>query len=252
MNIAIRIIHCLWIRQMRGYWRSWARVVSSLVHPILYLTTLGAGLGPIFRRAGEGNYLRFLSPGIIAMSILFAATFSGTDLLWERRFGILKEAFVAPVPRWFFIFGRALGSSSVAMIQGLIVAGICLCAGMKVHALNVLPAVLLIMSLLAMLFASFGLVLGSLMSDHNGFQMVMNVLILPMTFLSGAFYPLRNLPPVLHFLARIDPLSYGVDALRLGLGGGVQQYFLRDVEILGALTLFTLALATVSFARLKL
>jgi ABC-2 type transport system permease protein len=247
-----RLIYVLWARQMRGYLRSGYRIAGSLAHPVLYLTSLGAGLGPIFRRAGEGDYFRFLSPGVVAMSILFAATFSGTDLLWERRFGVLKEAFVAPMPRIVFIFGRAVGSSTVALIHGVIVICICALACFRVTSPSGLPAALFVMLLIAMFFASVGLAIGCLMPDHSGFQLVMNFLILPMSFLSGAFYPLSNLPRLLYVAARLDPLSYGVDALRVTLIGSTPNHLLTDCLVLSCLTICGLAFAGYTFSRVKL
>lgn len=252
MKTASRLIFVLWLRQMRGYWRSGFRIAGSLVHPILYLTSLGAGLGPIFQRAGEGSYFHFLVPGIVAMSILFAATFSGTDLLWERRFGVLKEAFVSPTPPGLFILGRALGSSSVAMIHGLIVVCICVVAGFRPEVAFRLPVAIAVMILLALLFASLGLLIGCLMPDHSGFQVIMNVLILPMSFLSGAFYPLKNLPAYLHTLSCLDPLSYGVDALRIAMSSVPQGHLYTDIAVLSTLTGLMMVFATTSFARLKM
>jgi ABC-2 type transport system permease protein len=247
-----RIIYVLWIRQMMGYWRSGYRIAASLAHPVLYLTSLGVGLGPIFRRAGEGDYLRFLSPGIVAMSILFAATFSGTDMLWERRFGVLKEAFVAPMPRTVFVFGRAIGSSSVAVVHGVIVICICSIAGFRVSSPTGLVTALFVMLLTAMFFASVGLAIGCLMPDPSSFQFVMNFLILPVSFLSGAFYPLSNLPRPLYIAARLDPLSYGVDALRVTVMGSRSGHLATDLVVLSCLTICGLSLASFTFSRVKL
>src|SRR6266852_4643532 len=122
-------IYILWLRQLKRYIRSKPRIIASLGQPLLFLIALGFGFGPIFQRAGQGNYIQFLAPGVIGMTVLFTAIFSGIELIWDRQFGFLKETLVAPVPRVLIMTGRTLGGATVAMIQGLIVAIICGVAG---------------------------------------------------------------------------------------------------------------------------
>ena len=114
-------IYTLWVREVKKYFRSKSRIIGSLGQPILFLVALGFGLGPIFQAAGQGNYIEFLVPGIISMSILFLAIFSGISVIWDRQFGFLKETLVAPVPRWQIMLGRTLGGATVAVMQGVIV-----------------------------------------------------------------------------------------------------------------------------------
>src|SRR4249920_1464695 len=116
------VIYMLWLRQIKRYFRSRARIVGSLGQPLLFLLSLGFGFGPIFRRAGQGNYIQFLAPGVIAMTVLFSAIFNGIELIWDRQFGFLKETLVAPVPRVTIMIGRTLGGATVALIQGVIVS----------------------------------------------------------------------------------------------------------------------------------
>src|SRR5215813_6423786 len=119
-------IYILWLRQFKRYVRSKPRIVASLGQPLLFLLALGFGFGPIFQRAGQGSYIQFLAPGVIGMSILFTAIFSGIELIWDRQFGFLKETLVAPVPRILIMAGRTLGGATVAMIQGLLVFILCI------------------------------------------------------------------------------------------------------------------------------
>src|ERR1700733_948587 len=112
-------IYILWLREMKRYVRSRAQIVASLGQPLLYLLVLGFGLGPVFQKAGNGSYMQFVAPGVIGMTILFSAVFSGIGLLWDRQFGFLKETLVAPVPRFQIMLGRTLGAAIVAVIQGL-------------------------------------------------------------------------------------------------------------------------------------
>src|SRR5580704_11766705 len=132
-------IYILWIRQLKRYVRSRARIIGSLGQPLLFLLGLGFGMGPVFQKAGMGNYIQFLAPGVIAMTVLFSSVFSGIELIWDRQFGFLKETLVAPVPRLAIMLGRTLGGATVAVLQGLIVVVICLLAGFRVRNLAALP-----------------------------------------------------------------------------------------------------------------
>src|SRR4051794_5191141 len=118
-------IYILWLRELRRYRRSRSQIVASLGQPMLYLIALGFGLGPVFQKAGQGDYVQFVAPGVVSMSILFSSVFSGMGLLWDRQFGFLKETLVAPVPRLHIMLGRTLGAATVALIQGLIVTIVC-------------------------------------------------------------------------------------------------------------------------------
>jgi len=210
-------IYVLWLRELRRYVRSRAQVVASLGQPLLYLVVLGFGLGPVFQKAGQGNYLQFVAPGIIAMTVLFSAIFSGMGLLWDRQFGFLKETLVAPVPRIEIMLGRTLGGATVAVIQGLLVAVVAFIAGFRVVDLAQIPMALVFMGLIACLFAALGTAIGSVIQNIQGFQLIMNFLVMPIFFLSGALYPLTGLPAALTAITHLDPLAYGVDALRTTL-----------------------------------
>src|SRR5689334_598874 len=215
----MKVIYILWLREVKKYLRSRTQIIASLGSPIMYLGILGFGLGPIFQKAGQGSYLQFMAPGVIGMTILFTSTFSGIALLWDRQFGFLKETLVAPVPRLTIMLGRTLGGASVALLQGCVIFIVCLIAGFRPSGWVTLPYAFLAMVLIAMNFSALGTLLGSSISQMQGFQLVMNFLVMPLFFLSGALYPLNNLPTVLAALTRADPLTYGVDALRGALIG---------------------------------
>ena len=154
------VIYIMWLRELRRYLRSRAQIVASLGQPLLYLLVLGFGLGPVFQKAGNGSYLQFVAPGVIAMSILFTSVFSGIGLLWDRQFGFLKETLVAPVPRVQVMFGRTLGGATVAILQGLLIAAVCFIAGFRVADLAQIPLAFLFMGLIAFVFASLGMAIG--------------------------------------------------------------------------------------------
>ena len=147
-------IYILWLREVKRYLRSRAQIVASLGQPMLYLLVLGFGLGPVFRRAGNGDYLQFIAPGVIGMTVLFSSIFSGLGLLWDRQFGFLKETLVSPVPRIQIMIGRTMGGATVAVMQGLLVTIICLVAGFRPAHISTIPVALGFMILIALLFAA--------------------------------------------------------------------------------------------------
>ena len=245
-------IYILWLRQVKRYVRSRPRIIASLGQPLLFLLALGFGFGPIFQRAGQGNYIQFLAPGVIGMTILFTAIFSGIELIWDRQFGFLKETLVAPVPRIVIMLGRTLGGATVAMIQGCIVILICFAAGFRVTNFSSLPYAVLVMILIAVMFTALGTAVASVLSDFQGFQFVMNFLVMPIFFLSGALFPLTNLPKLLEIAANIDPLSYGVDGLRSSLIG-LQHFGLAlDMFVLSVIAAVLLVLGGYLFSRIQL
>jgi len=244
-------IYILWLRELRRYTRSKVQIIASLGQPILYLVALGFGMGAVFRQAGRGSYLQFVAPGVIAMTVLFSATFSGIALLWDRQFGFLKETLVAPVPRVFIMLGRTCGAATVALIQGCLVAVVCLIAGFRPTNLAQLPEALAFLALIALVFAGVGTTVGSSLKDMQGFQMVMNFLVMPLFFLSGALYPLDNLPRVFAAVTRVDPLSYGVDGLRAALISKSHFDPALDATVLGVLAAIFILLGAWRFSRIE-
>jgi ABC-2 type transport system permease protein len=246
------VIAILWLRQIKRYIRSRTRIVGSLGQPLLFLLALGFGFGPIFKKAGQGDYLQFLAPGVIAMTILFTAIFSGIELIWDRQFGFLKETLVAPVPRLMIMLGRTAGGATVALLQGFIVVAICLVAGFRIQGPAALAYACVFMALIALLFTALGTAIASLLSDFQGFQLIMNFLVMPIFFLSGALFPLGDVPKALQVLAAVDPLSYGVDGLRGALVGTATHFgVLVDLGVLVALTSALLVAGAYLFYRIE-
>jgi ABC-2 type transport system permease protein len=246
------VIYVLWLRQLKRFVRARSRIVASIGQPLLYLLGLGYGLGPVFQKAGLGSYLQFIAPGVIAMTVLFTSVFSGIELIWDRQFGFLKETLVAPVPRLWIMLGRTLGGATVAVIQGVIFLAICLMAGFRVHDYVALPVALLFMALIAVMFTALGTAIASVLTDFQGFQLIMNFLVMPLFFLSGAMFPLAGLPKPLTILTTIDPLSYGVDGLRHSLLGAAHFGLAVDLAVLSAVTALLLALASHLFSKIQL
>jgi ABC-2 type transport system permease protein len=245
-------IYILWLRQIKRYLRSRPRIIASLGQPLLFLIALGFGFGPIFQRAGQGDYIQFLAPGVIGMTILFTAIFSGIELIWDRQFGFLKETLVAPVPRILIMIGRTLGGATVAMIQGLIVVIICFLVGFRVTNWATVPLAAVFMLLIAVMFTALGTAIASVLSDFQGFQLVMNFLVMPIFFLSGALFPLTNVPPALRLVASVDPLSYGVDGLRATLVGGAHFGLALDLVVLTVVAAALLGAGGYLFSKIQL
>src|SRR5262249_17484143 len=200
------VVFALWLREVKRYLRSRAQVLASLGQPLMYLLVLGFGLGPVFEQARQGDYLQFVAPGVVGMTILFSSIFSGVGLLWDRQFGFLKETLVAPVPRIQIMAGRTLGGAPTPLLQGTPVLAVCRGAGSPPMAGAGVWRGFVFMPLTAVVFAALGTIIGSALQDMQGFQLIMNFLVMPIFFLSGALYPLANLPAALAVATRLDPL----------------------------------------------
>lgn len=245
-------IYILWLRQLKRYFRSKSRIVGALGQPLLFLFALGFGLGPIFQKAGNGNYLQFLVPGVIAQSILFTSIFSGIEIIWDKQFGFLKETLVAPVSRFEIMLGRTLGGATVATFQGIIVFFISLFIGFRPNNLGLLPIMIIFMLLSAILFTSIGTAIASLIDDMQGFQLIMNFLVMPLFFLSGSLFPLQEVPQVLKIISSFDPLSYGVDGIRGTLTGVSHFGIYTDFTVLSVLAIITVSLGAYLFSKIQI
>jgi ABC-2 type transport system permease protein len=246
------VIYVLWLREVKRYLRSRAQIVASMGQPLLYLLVLGFGLGPVFAQAGRGSYLQFVAPGVIGMGVLFTSIFSGIGLLWDRQFGFLKETLVAPVPRLQIMVGRTLGGATIALVQGLLVLIVCLAAGFRPQSFTGLLMAFVYMSLIAVVFAALGTAIGSGLRDMQGFQFIMNFLVMPIFFLSGALFPLNNLPTALTIATRVDPLSYGIDGLRGALIGLTQFGPIVNLGVLAVFASGFLVLGAWAFSRIQI
>ena len=247
----MNVIYVLWLRELRRYTRSRSQIVASLGQPFLYLVALGFGLGPVFEKAGQGSYVQFIAPGVMAMPVLFSSVFSGVGLLWDRQLGFLKETLVAPVPRFQIMLGRTLGAATVAVVQGLLVVVVCFIAGFRIVNAATAPLALIFLLLIACVFSALGTAIGSVLQNIQGFQLIMNFLVLPIFFLSGALYPLNNLPKVFSAITSIDPLTYGVDALRTTLIGVAHYGIAIDAAVLAILATILLFIGSRLFARVQ-
>ena len=246
------VMYILWLRELKRYTRSRSQMIASLGQPILYLLALGFGMGPVYAQAGRGNYLQFLAPGVIGMTVLFSSIFSGMGLLWDRQFGFLKETLVAPQPRILIMAGRTLGGATVSILQGLLITTVCLIAGFRPVSMAMVPLGLGFMLLIAITFSALGTLIGSALKDMQGFQMIMNFLVLPMFFLSGALFPLNNLPRAMAWITSIDPLAYGIDGMRAAFLGIAHFGATIDAVVLACIAMLFLSLGAYSFSKIEI
>lgn len=244
-------IYILWLRQIKKYSRSKARILGSLGQPTLFLLAFGFGFGPIFAKAGGGNYIDFLAPGIIGMAIIFSAMFAGIDIIWDRQFGFLKETLVAPASRTAIVLGRTLGGATIAVFQGAVVFIISLLVGFHPVSLMALPLVLITMFLMATFFTALGTAIATNMTDMQAFPLIMNFIMMPLFFLSGALFPQQGLPEGLSLVIKFNPLSYGVDAIRGLLTGSYQFSLGMDFLVLSVITIIVLGIATYLFSKIE-
>ena len=247
----LRTVCIMWIREVKKFVRSRSRIVGALGQPILFLLALGYGLGSVFQAAGQGSYIQFLVPGIIGMAIIFTSIFNGMQIIWDRQFGFLKETLVAPVSRVAIMLGRTFGGATVATLQGCIVLVLTLLFGFHPYNWALLVPAVLLMFLIASVFSALGIAVASFVRDMQGFQLVMNFVVMPMFFLSGALFPLTNIPLLLRALASIDPLSYGVDGMRGLLIDASRFDLAMDVMVLLGIATIFLGVGSYRFAKLE-
>jgi len=253
----LRAVYSIWLRDIIRYRRDRYRLITSLAQPALFLFIFGNGLArglSIDAAPGAdsipGGYVGFIFPGIIGMTLLFTSIFTAISIVWDREFGFLKEVMVAPISRASVAIGKAFGGSTVALIQGVIVLLLSPFVGVKLTFLMFITVVP-IMFMIAFSLTSMGIVIAAKMETMEGFQMIMNFLVMPLFILSGAMFPISRLPEWLRLLTLIDPLTYGVDALRrLMLGASVAEFSLGlDVGVLLVFGVIMISVAVYLFER---
>jgi ABC-2 type transport system permease protein len=247
------IIYTIWLRNMKRYIRSKSRIIGSISMPLFFLLFLGFGLNSVVQLPGiGGNYIVFLIPGMVAMSVLFTSVFSGIQIIWDKQFGFLKETLVAPVSRLEIMLGQTLGGATTAVIQGFMILVVSVFIGL--HVSN--PAGFLIalgfMILIGISFTAFGIAIASRMEDMTGFQLIMNFVVFPIFGLSGALFPISSLPAWMGPVILLDPLTYGVEGIRYGLTGVSQVNPLVCAAVIGGFTVVMTVLGAFLFRKIKL
>ncbi|MCJ7559481.1 ABC transporter permease [Candidatus Bathyarchaeota archaeon] len=249
----LRGFYTLWLREVKRYLRNRTRIVSSFVQPLLWLVIFGSGV----RFSGEIgglSYQQYIFPGIIGQTLLFTSMFMGISVIWDKEFGFMKEILVAPISRMSIFLGKMIGDSTDAVLQGIIVFFLGILLGVKIDIVMFL-AILPIMLLTTFGLVSVGLTIASYMVDLESFGVIQSFINLPMFFLSGALFPIRGdtVPGWLQTASNLNPLTYGVDALRtLILGGAHSLYPLYvDLAVICGFDLVMIIFGTWAFSRMK-
>jgi len=248
----VDIIYTIWLRNMKRYIRSKSRIIGSISMPLFFLLFLGFGLNSVVQIPGmDENYIVFLIPGMIAMSVLFTSVFSGIQIIWDKQFGFLKETLVAPVSRLEIMLGQTAGGATTAFIQGVIILVISVFIGLKSEGLMGFFIAFGFMALIGIAFTAFGIAIASRMEDMTGFQLIMNFVVFPIFGLSGALFPISSLPPYLVPITLIDPLTYGVEGIRYGLTGVSQINPVVCLAVLGGFTVAMTIIGAYLFRTIK-
>lgn len=247
----MRIIYALWLRQVKRYFRARSRILGAVGQPLLFLLALGYGLGSVYKQAGGGNYIHFLVPGVMAQTVLFSAVFFGINIIFDKQFGFLKETLVAPVSRLKIMLGGALGGATTSVLQGILVFIIAYCLGFRPYSWAMVPVAFLVVAALAVALASFSSGVGAIVNDFQGFQAINQFLIFPLFFLSGALYPLNNVPEALKIIAAVNPISYAVDALRETLINQTHYGLGKDMIALSITVIALVSFGVYQFRRIQ-
>jgi len=246
----LQAIYVMWLRQMKRFIRSRSRLASMIIQPLFFLFIFGAGFRSVIMPGIHVDYIHFLAPGIVTMAILFSSMFAGVSVLWDKQFGFLQEVLVAPVSRLSIIIGRTLGGATTALIQGFIILLISFYLGVTPSSVSGLLLMIIFMILIAFSAVGFGLILASKMSDFQGFQLIMNLIIFPLLFLSSAFFSV-NTDQTMKTIALINPLFYMVDGLRgsfIGVENSVMPLSV-DLVVVFIICITMMGLGSHSFSK---
>ncbi len=264
----------MWVvayRELLRFVQERSRMFSSFAMPLLFLVIFGAGFNRIIGAMTPGvDFIQFMYPGIIAMTVLMNSVMSGLSVVWDREFGFLKEILVAPLGRSGIVLGKALGSATVAVVQGIIMLVLAPLVGVSLSPLLVIKLIPTLI-VISVSLSGLGVLVASRMRSQQGFQIIVQIIIMPLIFLSGVFFPVNNVPTWLEIISKINPLTYGVDAIRQlflvekisAAGGAIGQgsytigvtilghtmSVLEDVLLVAVLGIVLTAIATWSFNK---
>ncbi len=252
--IQVRPIYVICMREFIKFFREKSRLLGTLARPVLWLFVVGNGMSSLIRPHAGFSYLQFIFPGMIGMTILFSSIFSSISIVWDREFGFMKEMLVAPISRTSIVIGKAVSGTLISVAQAVIIMVLIPFLGISITFAQFVEIVLLSV-LVSFCITSIGILIAARLASFDGFNIIMNFLVMPMLFLSGAMYPVTSLPPVLRHLTQINPLTYGVDAfkhilLRSALPPLGPEFPLSiDILVVIGLSAIMLTLAALSFRR---
>ncbi len=240
-------VYAVWLRELKRFTNSKSRIVGSLGMPLLFLVALGGGFSAL---VPGFNYQAFILPGILAMTLLFTSISSGVSIIWDREFGFLKEMLVAPASRETLVIGRTLGGATTAILQGLLilVLGI-LITGTPLPPLGNWAGMFVLMIAFSCFLVAVGICFASLVQEIETFQLVMNLVIMPLFFLSNALFPIDKMPAWLQAASSVNPISYATDGLRILMLGSGHFTLALDAGVTGVALLVSLGAASYLFSK---
>jgi ABC-2 type transport system permease protein len=242
-------LYALWLREFKVFLRERSRLIASTFTPLLWLFVIGSGLGSTNLQIGT-DYQKFIFPGIICMSVIFTSVFFGSYIIWDRKFDFLKSVMVAPSSRTTVFVGKTLGGMTTSLFQVGIILIIGMVLGINYNAISILQIISIVL-ILSFGLTSLGLTFGSYIESLEGFQLIVSFVVFPLFFLSGALYPIDNLPPWLKIITLVDPATYSVDALRNSILHLGTYSFELDIELLLLFTVIITLIGIFSFKRMK-
>jgi ABC-2 type transport system permease protein len=211
--IETNAVYVIVMREFKKFIREKSRLVSTLARPLLWLFLIGGGMSRLVPGGQNVTYIQFIFPGILGMTILFSSIFSSISIIWDKEFGFMKEILVAPVSRFSVVVGKATSGMVLSTFQAVIVLCLFPIIGLRLDPRQII-GVILVSAVLSFALAAFGILLASFYESYESFSVIMNFIVMPMFFLSGAMYPVKLLPEVLKIVSKLNPLTYGVDALK--------------------------------------
>lgn len=253
MANTIDTIYAIWLREIKRYLKSKSRIVGSGGQPLIWLAIFGVGLGSVFKLTGI-NYTTYMAPGILGMTLLFTSIFAGINVVWDKQFGFMKEILVAPVPRSGIVLGKIIGSGTIAVLNAFIVLIIVIAFGViPLSTLTIfsLAETVFFMAMIAAIFVAIGLIIASYINNIEGFQVIINFLVMPLFFLSGAIFPLTSAPLWMKGVSYIDPLQYGVDGMRGAMVGVHAFPIYIDAIVVIVVALALVAISDHAFRRMQ-
>ena len=242
-------LYALWYREFKVFLREKSRIVSSLFTPLLWIVVFGGGLGSSVSLGGT-NYQVFIFPGILTMTILFSSIFFGLYIVWDKKIDFFKEVLVAPLSRLTIFAGKTLGGCTDALIQGSLMLAFGVILGIS-YSVQMVALVMIFMLVLAAAVVSIGLILGSFMESPEGFNLIVSFLVFPLFFLSGALFPIDNLPSWLRAFTTLNPVTYAVDGMR-GVMLGMSTFpVIMDFGVLLGFAVVMIVIGSIAFSRMK-
>jgi ABC-2 type transport system permease protein len=211
--IEVNAVYVIVAREFKKFVREKSRLISTIARPLVWLFLVGGGMSRLVPAGGGVTYIQFIFPGILGMTILFSSIFSSISIIWDKEFGFMKEILVAPISRFSVVVGKAMSGMILSTTQAAIILAFFPLLGLKIGIVQI-AGIIIVCSILSFAIAAFGILLATFYENYESFSVIMNFIVMPMFFLSGAMYPVKLMPSVLKAFTKINPLTFGIDALK--------------------------------------